>query len=852
MNKTFSIYLDLVRFLAAVVVFLGHASYSRFAGGARILWVLEALGADTVMVFFVLSGVVIAYVADKKEKTLEEYGISRLARLYSVVVPALLLTIVLDSLGPHIADDVYDGSWFTTSDPLWRFFANLFFLHELWFFSVEAFSNWPFWSLGYEFWYYAIFGVAFYVRSPARYYLVVLGCLLVGPKILLLFPVWLLGVWVYFKNKNNPVGEPLGWVFMIGPLVLYALFRGHGGPDWLQSWAEDAFAYLFANAHLKWSTYFLSRYVTGMLIALHFIGIAAVAHRFENILGRFEKSIRYVSGYTFSLYLFHYPMLYFFSAVASKFVDPPLRSLFSMLSTVALVWMLGTVTEGNKAGVKRFIVSWRSKTLLLGNILRQAMAAAVAAIKPIPLYRLLGWRNGILDGQPVSVALALAQDGHRVALASRQHYLVLLKAAMVGVVSGGLAIAFHLCLDFGHDSRNQLIGYVHEQGGPGMAIVVGFSTIMVIIAAFVAKRFTPEIGGSGILHVKAVLQGYRTFRWFRMLVVKFASGLIGISGGLVLGREGPIMLMGAAVGEGWASLPQTRQNERRTLVAAGGGAGLSAAFNSPLAGIAFVFEELQWRFASLEFFAATLACLVAALVCRAVLGQFSVFQVTLLETPDLTLLLAFISLGGLSGLFGVVFNKALLAAQKLSAFSTRFRRVAWWLLCGMAVGATGWLAPHLIGGGQRFLDRLLNDDSGIALSSIPLFFGVRFLLTIASYGTGAAGGIVSPVLVLGALLGLLFANALQMLFPQLPLEPTAFAVVGMGAYFTAVVRTPLTGIVLMVEMTGNCALILPLLAACYAALLVAKALHALPIYQALLECDLQKQQAKSGMAKPGS
>jgi len=381
MDKTFSIYLDLVRFLAAVMIFLGHSSYSRFSGGIRILWRLETLGSDTVMVFFVLSGVVIAYVSDQKEKTLEEYSISRLARLYSVVIPALLLTIVLDYFGPYIAYEGYDGPWFTTSNPLWRFFANLFFVNEVWFSSVEAFSNWPFWSLGYEFWYYAIFGVAYYVKPSCKYYIVVLIGLIVGPKVLLLFPVWLLGVWVYFINKSRPVSEPIGWILAVGTITLYALFQRYNWPDRLQSLAVTTLGGTLVNDDLKKSAYFLSRYVAGLLIALHFIGIASVLHRFERTLDFIENAIRHIAGYTFSIYLFHYPLLYFFSAVANKFVYPPLRSLFFMIATCAAIWILGMVTERNKTHLKRCLISWRSKIILISKILQPDRTKALGVVR---------------------------------------------------------------------------------------------------------------------------------------------------------------------------------------------------------------------------------------------------------------------------------------------------------------------------------------------------------------------------------------------------------------------------------------------------------------------------------------
>ena len=460
-------------------------------------------------------------------------------------------------------------------------------------------------------------------------------------------------------------------------------------------------------------------------------------------------------------------------------------------------------------------------------------------------------QNAGLDESDVPTdSIEFEQERQRFLTVSRQRRLLLPKAIKVGLFAGGVAVAFHLCLDFGENIRNHLIELARQRGGYGMAMVIGFSVISVVVSAFLVKYFAPEASGSGIPHVKAVLQGYRSFRWFRVLIVKFASGLIGISGGLALGREGPTVQMGAAFGVGCATLPQTHQYESRVLVAAGGGAGLAAAFNSPLAGVVFVLEELQGQIASLEFFAAAFACLTADMVCRAVLGQFPVFHISLLNAPDLSLLVAFIPLGMLTGFLGVVFNESLLAALKLGTLPTHFQ-VAGWVACGLALAATGWLNPDLLGGGQTFLDKLLDTDNGIVVSSIPLFFLIRFLLTIGSYSTGAAGGIFSPILVLGALLGLLFGKMTHLLFPHLVLEPNAFAVVGMAAYFTGVVRAPLTGIVLMIEMTGNYSLILPLFVACFSSLLIADALNDLPIYEALLERDLQGLRGKKNRTPDG-
>lgn len=358
MNKPTSIYLDLIRFLAAVTVFFVHANYDRFTGGLPVLWRLKDLGNDAVMVFFVLSGFVIAYVSDQKEKTLKDYFVSRFARLYSVAIPALILTVILDHIGLRLDSQMYDGGWFQGDRPVWRLASNALFVNEMWFTSVRPFSNGPFWSLGYEFWYYVIFAAACYVKSRLKYILVPALCLLIGPKILILFPVWLLGVLVYYIIRNRSVPESIGWLMFAGSLVLYAIFRIGGYPDYLYGLTATHIDQDFMMYTLRWSQEFLSSYVIGVLVAIHFIGAATVAPRLASLLLAGEKPIRYLAGFTFATYLFHYPLLQFFAAVASHVDDQSLRNAIMVFGSLGVIAVLGTITERRKADIKRWILFW--------------------------------------------------------------------------------------------------------------------------------------------------------------------------------------------------------------------------------------------------------------------------------------------------------------------------------------------------------------------------------------------------------------------------------------------------------------------------------------------------------------
>jgi CIC family chloride channel protein len=410
------------------------------------------------------------------------------------------------------------------------------------------------------------------------------------------------------------------------------------------------------------------------------------------------------------------------------------------------------------------------------------------------------------------------------------------RAVLAGVVAGLVAVAFRLSLVGAEDLRDRLIAVAHAFGLAGILLPVLWGAVGAGLAVFVVRRYAPAASGSGIPQVKAVLHHLRGMRWRRILPVKFVGGVVGIAGGMALGREGPTIQMGAAIGDQlsrwWGSTPR----ERQTLIAATAGAGLAAAFNAPLAGVVFVLEELQRDFSPGVFTATFFASFAADVTARVLTNQLPVFHVTITEAPPLTALPFFAVVGLAAGLLGVAFNRALVLSLDLFG---RFPKRPSWLggaLVGAALGAVGFFYPQVLGGGHVMTDQVLAGRT--PLEWIPLLFLVRFFMTMGSYGTGAPGGIFAPLLVLGSHLGLAIGQVGARIAPGWTGSPQAFAAVGMGAYFTAIVRAPLTGIVLIIEMTGAYSVILPLLVACLAAYALADALGDRPVYEALLERDL--------------
>jgi CIC family chloride channel protein len=416
------------------------------------------------------------------------------------------------------------------------------------------------------------------------------------------------------------------------------------------------------------------------------------------------------------------------------------------------------------------------------------------------------------------------------------------RATLVGVLAGLVASGFRLTLEAADRARDGLFAAAHRMPGLwGLPLVLLICGVAAGAALWLVRRFAPETSGSGIPHLKAVLHRLRGMSWRRVLVVKFASGTLGIGSGLALGREGPTVQMGGALGQMVSGWLKSNARERHILIAAGAGAGLAAAFNAPLAGVIFVLEELRRDFAPGALTGAFVASVTADVVVRLLTGQSPVFHVASPPVPPLSTLPLFLILGVVAALLGVVFNRTLLASLRL------FERTARWpfglpaALVGIAVGIIGWFAPETLGGGGRMVQTILGGKVGI--STVAVLLLLRFGMTMTSYGTGAAGGIFAPLLVLGAQAGLLVGLVGQTAFPAAAGFGTSFAVVGMAALFTAIVRAPLTGIVLILEMTSSYPLMLPLLAACFTAYALADLLHDRPIYEALLERDLLRGQA---------
>jgi CIC family chloride channel protein len=406
-----------------------------------------------------------------------------------------------------------------------------------------------------------------------------------------------------------------------------------------------------------------------------------------------------------------------------------------------------------------------------------------------------------------------------------------LVSLLAGAASGLVGAAFRLSLEQADRFRGLFVAWAHTEGLPGFLLVIGCAAAATAAAAWLVRRYSPQAAGSGIPHVEAVLKGELPPAPFRLLPVKFVGGTLAIGAGLALGREGPTVQMGASVSHLLGKVCRRTWADCRVLMAAGAGAGLATAFNAPIAGATFVLEELVRRFETRIAIAALGASAGAIAVARVFLGQAPDFQVTPLPYPGFGTVSVHLALGVITGFLGVAYNRAILgalaAANRLHRWPVELRAGS----IGALVGLLAWIGPGLVGGGDAITQRMLTGTGTFSL--VFSVFLLRFGLGPVSYAAGTPGGLFAPLLVLGAQIGLLFGILGGHWLPEVARHSTALAVVGMAAFFTAVVRAPLTGIILVIEMTASFTLLLPMLAACFTAMLVPTLMGDPPIYDSL-------------------
>ena len=427
---------------------------------------------------------------------------------------------------------------------------------------------------------------------------------------------------------------------------------------------------------------------------------------------------------------------------------------------------------------------------------------------------------------------------HDFEFSPRKNLYLIGLSCLVGLSAGILASLYRLSLQVAEQIGRFCYGQVVANPLWLLALVPVLLLLAAIISFFM-KRF-PMSSGSGIPQVKGQLQGYFKPNWFTTAFAKFVAGSLAMLAGLSLGREGPSIQLGASMGQMVSGKLAQTERHKRILIASGASAGLSAAFNAPLSGVMFTLEEVFKYFSPLILLTCMTSAIISDAVSRLIFGGDAVFHFQVTSSIALKDYWLLILLGLVLGLFGAFYNWSLLFGQRLMK---KLPKLYWRVLISFgAAGLMGLFFPLIIGSGHTLIDQL---SFGWGLGFLLLIFVAKFFLSMISYVSGVPGGIFFPLLVLGASLGAVFATFAIGVFHLPEIWFANFVILAMAGAFTAIVRAPMTGILLLVEMTGSFSHLLPLALVSLVAYVVADLLNSQPIYDSLLQNMLADSKSDS-------
>ncbi|WP_225869526.1 acyltransferase family protein [Pedobacter psychroterrae] len=326
-----SFILDILRLLAALVVFLTHG-YTVWYKSYNFFPDLD-LAHFSVVTFFVLSGYVISYTTTKNNRGAVHYAQARLSRLYSVLLPAILFTAIIQIIIYYINPSVY--SKYSNSSPVVRYFISILCLNDIWFFSSSPKLNAPLWSLSYEFWYYVIFGAWFYRKNRGSYLLLAFACLIAGPSILSMMPIWLLGRLAYKLSLRKAPPKSYGLVFATSIAIAIVLLK-----------YLPALPFQLGQPPFNYANQFIKDIILGLFLSVALYSVTETTK--TNIQPAFLDRFRKVANLTFPLYLFHFPLLALWQAVFPVRSGDIIQFWIAMISILVIIVPIALFLENKR------------------------------------------------------------------------------------------------------------------------------------------------------------------------------------------------------------------------------------------------------------------------------------------------------------------------------------------------------------------------------------------------------------------------------------------------------------------------------------------------------------------------
>ena len=421
----------------------------------------------------------------------------------------------------------------------------------------------------------------------------------------------------------------------------------------------------------------------------------------------------------------------------------------------------------------------------------------------------------------------------------RFKYKLILEGIAVGSIVGLVIALFRIMIVKADQARQMAVQLVKVRPIYAFAVLMALIFIAWILDKLLS--YEPDISGSGIPQIEGELKGLEDQNWRKVFVAKFAGCVLAIGGGLALGREGPSIQLGGMIGKGFARRKKALLTEERMLMSCGAGAGLAAAFGAPLAGVLFALEELHKNFSAEVLVSTMAASAVADYIAVNIIGLKPVFDFDVEHRIPLRLYWAVILLGIILGILGVLYNKLLDKMQDFfDRFDSKFISIGIMLMISFLMM---FIYPTVLGSGNDLVKVI--SDGKFTLIALAILLIAKLFFSTGSFGTGTPGGIFLPLLVIGAITGGLYSTFLSNVFGIEEYYIKGFVIIAMAGFFSAIVRAPITGVILITEMTGNFMTLLSLVATSLAAYVVADLLGGEPVYDQLMH-RRQRRKAENG------
>ncbi len=412
----------------------------------------------------------------------------------------------------------------------------------------------------------------------------------------------------------------------------------------------------------------------------------------------------------------------------------------------------------------------------------------------------------------------------------REERFFLMLAVFIGLFSGLAVVCFRLSIDW---VRIALLGPVLEPHN--WRLLVSPVLASLVVAVLVAQVF-PRVRGSGVNQTKAALYIYNGYIPFRTAVGKFITSALAIGAGHSLGPEDPSLQIGASIASALGRRMDLSREKLRLLAPVGAAAGLAAAFNAPISAVLFVIEEVIGRWSAGVLGSVVLSAISSVVVVRWFLGSEPLFRIPAVTLVSPAELLAYAVLGVIGGFASIIFARAIGYLRPRLRAMPRWTQYFQPALAGLLIGLIGYFgAPQIMGAGYEFMDQAMHDQ--FKWQFLGMLAGLKIVATTLSFVSGTPGGMFAPTLFIGAMLGGAVGGVERHFFPALTGSTGTYALVGMGVLFAGFLRAPMTSVFMVLEVSGNYSIILPVIIANTFAYVISRSLQPTPIFDLLTRQD---------------